>query len=78
MQDKAIQALGDIGPDAAEAAPALIAIAKDDRDPRRLGAILALGGIGAADKDVLPALLDFIKPIKNTMETRMRPRGWAS
>jgi HEAT repeat protein len=70
VQNNAIYALGEIGPGAAEAAPTLAAIAKDKKDLRRLGAITALGGIGTAHKDVLPALLDCMQQGKNDIRTR--------
>ena len=53
----AAHALGDLGPRAAGAAPALLAILKDKEEPfARAEAAYALGAVGADAKAVVPAL----------------------
>jgi HEAT repeat protein len=48
--------LGQIGPAAKEAVPALIAVLKDEDSELRASAATALGGIGPAAKEAVPAL----------------------
>jgi HEAT repeat protein len=50
------QAIGDIGPGAAEAVPALIALLRNQDVGSRNSAAIALRGIGPAAKSALPAL----------------------
>jgi HEAT repeat protein len=54
----AAAALGDIGPDAAAALPALGAAARFGKPELRRRAILALGDIGGAEESLLRALTD--------------------
>jgi HEAT repeat protein len=50
------QAIGDIGPGAAEAVPALIALLRNQDVGSRNNAAIALRGIGPEAKSALPAL----------------------
>lgn len=56
MRAWAAQAIGEIGPDAAQAVPALIVMLTDGDEGARNGACIALTGIGPAAKEALPAL----------------------
>lgn len=62
IREKAMQALGEIGPDAAAAVPALIPLVTDyakKRDDHRCShaAVVALGRIGPAAKSAVPVLI---------------------
>jgi HEAT repeat protein len=50
------QAIGAIGPDAPPAVPALIALLANPDEGSRIGACIALRGIGPAARDALPGL----------------------
>jgi len=58
VRTPAIEALGEIGPGAVEAVPALVTVAKGTDSGLRQAAAQALGAIGPPAKDALPALGD--------------------
>jgi HEAT repeat protein len=57
LREEAVLVLGQAGPAAKAAAPALAALLKDEYPSVRVRAALALGKIGAAPPDALPVLL---------------------
>ncbi len=67
--------LAEIGPDAAEAVPALMKVVKDDDEPEdRREAILALGAIGPASAPAVAVLIDVID---KRVETLVGPAVFA-
>jgi len=56
VRQLAAQAVGEIGPNAVSAVPALITLLADADEGSRNSACIALSGIGPAAKDALPAL----------------------
>jgi HEAT repeat protein len=56
VRQLAAQAIGEIGPNAVSAVPALITLLADADEGSRNSACIALSGIGPAAKDALPAL----------------------
>ena len=58
VRSPAIEALGEIGPGAVEAVPALVTVARGTGSVLRKAAAEALGAIGPPAKDALPALGD--------------------
>jgi HEAT repeat protein len=74
VQAYAAKALKQIGPDAKQAAPALIEVVKKHKDPThvaRLEAIAALGKIGPAAKDAVPTLIEATKEKPPTSPVRL-------
>jgi HEAT repeat protein len=58
---KALTALGKLGPSAKASVPTLIKVVKSGTPPQRKEAVEALGKIGPAARDAVPALIDALK-----------------